>query len=172
MNIRFPGQWFQLETGLAYNWHRHYDATLGRYLQPDPLGLRALMSDGPSAYGYVGGNPLAYSDPRGEFIWGALGWFAVGAVGDLIVQYRDLIWWGVNNWNKVGTPLDERPFWNATCRINWVSPLYSGLSSAIVPLPIVSSFWKGGAWQYNGAFWAIMKVGPQIAPSYNPNCNC
>ncbi len=65
MNIRFPGQWFQLETGLAYNWHRHYDATLGRYVQPDPLGLRALMSDGPSAYGYVGGNPMAYVDPRG-----------------------------------------------------------------------------------------------------------
>ena len=38
MNIRFPGQWFQLETGLAYNWHRHYDATIGRYMQPDKLG--------------------------------------------------------------------------------------------------------------------------------------
>ena len=37
MDIRFPGQWFQLETGLAYNWHRHYDATTGRYVQPDPL---------------------------------------------------------------------------------------------------------------------------------------
>ncbi len=36
---RFPGQWFQLEAGLAYNWHRHYDATLGRYTQPDPLGV-------------------------------------------------------------------------------------------------------------------------------------
>jgi len=65
MNIRFPGQWFQLETGLAYNWHRHYDATLGRYVQPDPLGLDALMSDGPSAFGYVGGNPLALVDPAG-----------------------------------------------------------------------------------------------------------
>jgi len=65
MNIRFPGQWFQLESGLAYTWHRHYDATLGRYVQPDPLGLRSLMSDGPSTYGYVGGNPLAYSDPFG-----------------------------------------------------------------------------------------------------------
>ena len=65
MNIRFPGQWFQLESGLAYNWHRHYDATLGRYVRPDPLGLKALMSDGPSAYGYVGGNPLARVDPQG-----------------------------------------------------------------------------------------------------------
>ena len=37
MNGRFPGQWFQLETGLAYNWHRHYDPTIGRYIQPDPL---------------------------------------------------------------------------------------------------------------------------------------
>jgi RHS repeat-associated protein len=37
IDIRFPGQWFQLESGLAYNWHRHYDATLGRYVQPDPL---------------------------------------------------------------------------------------------------------------------------------------
>jgi RHS repeat-associated protein len=37
IDIRFPGQWFQLETGLAYNWHRHYDATLGRYVQPDPF---------------------------------------------------------------------------------------------------------------------------------------
>jgi len=69
IDLRFPGQWFQLESGLAYNWHRHYDATLGRYVQPDPLGLTAMLSDGPSVYGYVGGSPFAYADPTGQFAW-------------------------------------------------------------------------------------------------------
>ena len=29
-NLRFPGQYFQIETGLAYNWHRHYDPVTGQ----------------------------------------------------------------------------------------------------------------------------------------------
>jgi RHS repeat-associated protein len=60
-NLRFPGQWFQLETGLHYNWHRSYDPTLGRYTQPDPLGF----VDGPSVYGYAGGAPGQAVDPFG-----------------------------------------------------------------------------------------------------------
>ena len=36
---RFPGQWFQSESGLHQNWMRDYDPTTGRYLEPDPLGL-------------------------------------------------------------------------------------------------------------------------------------
>ena len=79
MNIRFPGQWFQLETGLAYNWHRHYDATTGRYVQPDPLGLEALLSDGPSAYNYVGQAALGRVDPRGEWDSRYLGRAAIKA---------------------------------------------------------------------------------------------
>jgi RHS repeat-associated protein len=35
-NARFPGQWFQIESGLHWNWHRHYDPSTGAYLQPDP----------------------------------------------------------------------------------------------------------------------------------------
>jgi RHS repeat-associated protein len=62
LDARFPGQWFQLETGLHYNWHRSYDPTLGRYTQPDPLGF----VDGPSVYGYVSGGPQAEIDTDGR----------------------------------------------------------------------------------------------------------
>jgi RHS repeat-associated protein len=62
LNARFPGQWFQTETGLHYNWHRQYDPTLGRYTQPDPLGF----VDGPSVYAYAGGLPQSLVDLDGE----------------------------------------------------------------------------------------------------------
>jgi RHS repeat-associated protein len=61
LNARLPGQWFQSETLLHYNWHRSYDPTLGRYTLPDPLGF----VDGPSVYGYAGGSPLVSVDPFG-----------------------------------------------------------------------------------------------------------
>ncbi|MBO0664567.1 RHS domain-containing protein [Jiella sp. MQZ9-1] len=65
LDARFPGQWFQLESGLSYNWHRYYDATLGRYTQPDPLGWIA----GPSLYAYVNGDPVNLIDPLGLAGW-------------------------------------------------------------------------------------------------------
>jgi RHS repeat-associated protein len=63
-NQRLPGQWFQIEDGLAYNWHRTYDPSLGRYTQADPLGF----VDGPSVYGYAGQSPVMRVDPRGQFM--------------------------------------------------------------------------------------------------------
>ncbi len=44
VDLRFPGQMAQYESGLFYNWNRQYDPTIARYTQPDPLGL----VDGPS----------------------------------------------------------------------------------------------------------------------------
>ncbi|WP_295557691.1 RHS repeat-associated core domain-containing protein [uncultured Hyphomicrobium sp.] len=61
LDARFPGQWYQLEAGLHYNWHRHYDPTLGRYTQPDPLGF----VDGPSVYAYAKSAPQMRADPEG-----------------------------------------------------------------------------------------------------------
>ncbi len=60
-DLRFPGQWFQSETGLHQNWMRDYDPTTGRYMQADPLGL----VDGASMYGYALQNPGRYVDPTG-----------------------------------------------------------------------------------------------------------
>jgi len=62
IEARFPGQWFQAESGLHQNWMRDYDPTTGRYLEPDPLGL----VDGASVYGYARQNPGRWVDPRGE----------------------------------------------------------------------------------------------------------
>lgn len=62
LDTRFPGQWFQIESGLHCNWHRHYDPTTGRYTQPDPLGF----VDGPALFSYVRQDPTAKTDKDGR----------------------------------------------------------------------------------------------------------
>jgi RHS repeat-associated protein len=59
-NLRFQGQYLDRETGLHYNTFRFYDADVGRFTQPDPIGL----TGGLNTYAYAPSS-LNYVDPLG-----------------------------------------------------------------------------------------------------------
>ncbi|RYG90101.1 hypothetical protein EU803_15820 [Loktanella sp. IMCC34160] len=156
IDLRFPGQWFQAETGLHQNWMRDYDPTTGRYMQADPLGL----VDGASVYGYARQNPGRYVDPRGEFIpLVPLAWVVAGAVGGyLLNQYAD--------------HLEQK---NCTCRLP-SSDIISAAGGASAVDGSVAAMPKrfrspGSSWGSSMQSYYHSKLFPQrlARPVYTPN---
>ena len=59
-NLRYQGQYLDRETGLHYNTFRYYDPDIGRFTQPDPIGLLG----GLNLYQYAP-NGFTWIDPLG-----------------------------------------------------------------------------------------------------------
>jgi len=90
LNLRFPGQYFDKETGLHYNYFRDYHPGIGRYLEPDPIGLFAS----PILFGYCVNNPIRLIDPQG-LVEICLPWFSQKAKWEEI--------WSTEKWTLTGT---------------------------------------------------------------------
>jgi RHS repeat-associated protein len=61
-NLRFPGQYFDNETELHYNYYRDYNPVVGRYVQADPSGIEGGKNH---LFVYVGNNAVNRIDPQG-----------------------------------------------------------------------------------------------------------
>ena len=61
VNLRFPGQYYDSESGLYYNYFRYYDPLSGRYISSDPIGL----AGGINRFVYANSNPSGFIDPFG-----------------------------------------------------------------------------------------------------------
>ncbi|WP_183133188.1 RHS repeat-associated core domain-containing protein, partial [Pseudomonas syringae group genomosp. 3] len=70
-NLRFQGQYFDVETGLHYNTFRYYDPEIGRFITQDPIGLSGgdnLYLYAPNPYGWVDYLGLACSSLHDQVI--------------------------------------------------------------------------------------------------------
>ncbi|GAA5006613.1 hypothetical protein GCM10023206_12310 [Acinetobacter puyangensis] len=94
-NLRFPGQYYDELTKQHYNLNRYYNPELGRYMEPDRIGLEG----GLNPYIYANGNPLSNVDPSGlEYL--ASGWYNVSNPS---IFSKDQTWKGIQNQFEGGT---------------------------------------------------------------------
>ena len=71
--FRFRGYYYDSETGLYYLNARYYDPETGRFISKDDVDyLEPDSVNGYNLFTYCYNNPIMYSDPSGNFVWGII----------------------------------------------------------------------------------------------------
>ena len=110
LNHRFPGQYYDVESGLHYNHFRYYDPATNRYVTSDPIGL----DGGLNTYVYAGANSLSFVDPDG------LVWVWILRGGKWVKQ-----WIGKKPTPpkpKKNPPKPAKGTWSCVCKIRYAPP--------------------------------------------------
>ncbi|MGQ0594874.1 MAG: RHS repeat-associated core domain-containing protein [Gammaproteobacteria bacterium] len=171
-HLRFPGQYFDAETGVHYNYFRDYDPSIGRYIQSDPIGL----AGGINTYTYVANNPLNLIDPEGLLFGGLID--AGESYGDSAAQH-----WA-DSAVQSGNPLYHIPgalaaLWTPNTSDPTAATLACGAGIARY---LARPFWQyypaenpayNSPWLTRGWGWKPPYAGPAAAeklslPPYNP----
>ena len=108
-NLRYPGQYFDSETGVFYNYFRDYDPQVGRYAESDPVGLVG----GVNTYAYVAAQPTRYIDPTGlmsSYQHNHITKDAIAVVGSSCADLPALV--AQVDWLP-GSALPENSYWHA-----------------------------------------------------------
>ena len=103
LNLRFPGQYADAESGTHYNLMRDYDPQSGRYVTSDPIGLQ----DGANPFAYAGQNPVTAIDPLGLYLFAFDGTWINRSSGvltnvELFRQYYDPTFDEANSYYRAG----------------------------------------------------------------------
>ena len=104
---------------------RLYDPLLGRFLSPDPIVQAPEFTQSFNGYTYALNNPLAYTDPNGEFFFSAL----IPGVG----VFLDAMCWGATLGAAAGgvkSAVQGQNFWSGA----WKGAITGGVGGLMGPI--------------------------------------
>ncbi len=141
-NLRFPGQYYDAETGLNYNNRRDYNFINGGFVEADPSGINRGRNH---MYRYAGNNPLNAIDPSGLECEQVSPWTPATVISDpnnlgtLIDSYTVKEWGLMGVWNGMpifaGGKAAKGP-----CGCTWQKIGYKKISTYIKDVTYQASF--------------------------------